>query len=228
MNIFKSRNTEMIYKVNRELKSDLSILVQNGEVTITAPWMLSNNEINKIVEEKKIWIMNKLEEYDKKMENKNYVKSKQVIIFNKQFELKVLYKNVNISELTLEDNDIKVILPKKYKKIGNRQILDLLVEKMYIEISKNEVEQVMEKTRINMGFAPEDYDICIMKDTLAKCIDQEKILINPYIAMYHKDVLNYVVVSQFCKLKFQRRTKGYYNLLEKYIPDYKRFEKYDF
>lgn len=228
MNIFKSKNREMIYKVNRDFRKDFSIQVQNGEVTISSPWTLSNTDINRIVEEKKIWIMNKLEQYEKRVENQKYIKSEKVMIFNKQFELKVSYKNIQVSELNLEDEDIKVVLPKKYKKIGNRQILDLLIEKMYIEIAKKEVEQVMEKTRITMGFAPEDYDICIMKDTLAKCIDQEKILINPYIAVYSKDVLNYVVVSQFCKLKFQRRTKGFYNLLEKYIPDYKRYEKYEF
>ena len=39
-------------------KNNLSISVQNGEVVVCAPWYLSRNQIQKIVEEKRNWIIN--------------------------------------------------------------------------------------------------------------------------------------------------------------------------
>lgn len=54
---------------------------------------------------------------------------------------------------------IKISLPNKYKKANNEKILDMAIDKMYEQIAKVEVERAMEKTRILLGFAPEDYEI---------------------------------------------------------------------
>ena len=61
--------------------------------------------------------------------------------------------------LDVEDDTIKLTLQNKYKKMNNTQMLDLAIEKMYESIAKVEIERAMEKTRIMLGFAPEDYKI---------------------------------------------------------------------
>ena len=50
----------------------------------------------------------------------------------------------------------------------------MAIDKMYEQIAKVEVERAMEKTRILLGFAPEDYEIKKMSDTFGKCENKRK------------------------------------------------------
>lgn len=139
------------------------------------------------------------------------------------YKVKIVYKNIKITELDVENKTIKISLPNKYKKMSNKEILDLAIEKMYEQIANVEIERAMEKTRIMVGFAPEEYEIVKMK-TLGKC-ENKKITINPEIVKYNRKVIDYVVLHQYCHLKHKNHTKAFFKMLEEYLPDYKKCEE---
>ncbi len=138
------------------------------------------------------------------------------------YKVKIVYKNTKITELDIEGKTIKISLPNKYKKISNTEILDLAIEKMYEQIAKIEVERAMEKTRIMLGFAPEEYEVKKI-ETLGKC-ENKKITINPEIVKYNRKIIDYVVLHQYCHLKYKTHSKRFFNMLEKYNPNYKECE----
>ena len=146
-----------------------------------------------------------------------------VKIFGKDFRLRIFYNNLRIPELNLLGRDIQVILPNKYKKIGNVKILNLALEKMYETIAKDEIEKTMEKTRIMLGFAPEDYEIKNMHGILAKCSEDKKITINPEIIKYDREVIEFIVLHEFCHLKYKTHCRKFYELIEKYMPNYRLY-----
>lgn len=147
-----------------------------------------------------------------------------VKIFGENISVKVIYTKIKNPELELQGKAINVFLPNKYKKGGNIAIVKLAIEKMYDEIARIEIEKVMEETRIMLnGLAPENYEIRRMSNRLAKCSADRIITINPEIIKYKKDVLKYVVLYEFCHLKYKSRVKGFYQMLEKYLPDYERY-----
>ncbi len=148
-----------------------------------------------------------------------------VKIFGKNFRLRISYKNLKVSELNLLGRDIQVYLPNKYKKIGNYRILNLALDKMYEAIAKDEIERVMEKTRIMLGFAPEDYEVKKVYGTLATCTEDKKITINPEIVKYDRKVIEYIVLHEFCHLKYKTHSKRFYDMLAKYMPDYKKYAR---
>lgn len=147
-----------------------------------------------------------------------------VKVLGNDYRVKIVYKNVKIARLDVEEDTIKITLQNKYKKINNTQILDLAIEKMYESIAKVEIERAMEKTRIMLGFAPEDYKIEKLKNELGKCIDKN-IIIDPTIVMYKREIIDYIVLHQYCHLKFKTHAKGFYNMLKKYCPNYEKYEK---
>lgn len=146
-----------------------------------------------------------------------------VPILGVDYKVKIEYKNIKITELDIEKKTIKISLPNRYKKINNKDILDLAIEKMYEQIAKVEIERAMEKTRIMLGFAPDEYEIKKM-ETLGKC-EEQKIIINPEIVTYNRNVIDYVVLHQYCHLKYKKHTKSFFNMLEKYLPSYKTCEE---
>ena len=113
-------------------------------------------------------------------------------------------------------------MPIKYKKMDNSDVVGIMLEKMYDRIAEEEIENIMEKTRIMLGFAPEDYEIKRIKDRLAKCDEDKKITINPDITVYSRKTIEYIVLHQYCHLKYKTHAKGFYDLIKRYMPDYEK------
>lgn len=220
MSIFGRKENVITYTVNKAVNRNMYITVQNGEVVVNAPWYFTSNKIQQIVQEKKNWILSKMQEYEENLSNIQSVK-----IFGKNYDVQVEYKNIKAPELNLRENyKIEIILPAKYKKVGNEQILKMSIEKMYEQIANTEIEDIMEKTRKMLGIAPEDYEIRKMEKTLGKCEDG-KITINPELMQYKREVIEYVVAHEFCHLKYKTHGKRFYQIIEKYIPEYKKYER---
>lgn len=146
-----------------------------------------------------------------------------VPVLGVDYRVKIVYKNIKITELDVEEKTIKISLPNKYKKMSNAAILDLAIEKMYEQIANVEIERAMEKTRIMVGFAPEEFEIKDMK-VFGKYEDN-KIMINPQIVKYGRKIIDYVVLHQYCHLKYKTHCRAFYDLLKKYEPDYKYYDE---
>lgn len=147
-----------------------------------------------------------------------------VPVLGTDYKVKIIYKNIKVAELDVEDKIIKISLPNKYKKASNERILDIAIDKMYEQIAKVEVERAMEKTRILLGFAPEDYEIRKMSEELGRC-EENKITINPEIVKYDREVIDYIVLHEYCHLKYKSHCKSFENMIEKYEPNYKKYER---
>lgn len=150
---------------------------------------------------------------------------KSVKIFGKTISLNIIYSKIKNPELDLVGNIINVYLPNKYKKMGNVAILKLAIDKMYEEIARVEIENVMEETRIMMnGLAPENYIIRRIPNKLAKTLEMKTIIINPEIVKYDKRVLKYVVLHEFCHLKYKTHSKGFFEMMETYMENYDEYD----
>ena len=152
----------------------------------------------------------------------NSIERHPVPVLGIDYRVKIVYKNIKITELDVDNKTIKISLPNKYKKMSNTAILDLAIEKMYEQIANVEIERAMEKTRIMLGFAPEEFQIEKMS-SLGKC-ENSKITINPEVVKYGRKIIDYVVLHQYCHLKYKTHCKAFYKLLVKYEPDYERYE----
>ena len=141
MSIFGRKSNVITYTVNKAVNTSMYITVQNGEVVVNAPWYFTANKIQQIVQEKKNWILSKMQECDENLSNMQSVK-----IFGKNYDIQVNYEKIKNPELNLKENyKIQIILPIKYRKVGNEQVLKMTIEKMYEQIAENEIEDIMEK-----------------------------------------------------------------------------------
>ena len=83
----------------------------------------------------------------------------------------------------------------------------------------------MEETRIMLkGVAPENYIIKRIPNKLAKTLKDKIIIINPEIVKYDKEILKYVILYEFCHLKYKTNTKKFWDMLQKYMPTYEEYE----
>lgn len=153
-----------------------------------------------------------------------------VCILGAIHQLHLYYRNVKTSTINFINRTIEAILPNKFRKLQTSEILKLLVEKLYEKIAEQEIERAMEKTRLLLGFAPEDYEIKRLDNNqIGTCFtDEKKIIINPDIVKYDRKTIEYVVLHEFCHLKYKTHCKGFWQMIKKYMPDYEKYQEIDF
>jgi len=212
------------YTVNKNFNNELYLSVQNGEVVIKAPWYYTNTQIQDIIEEKRQWILNKIKQYEEAQEKK-YIRNEIVKLLGDDCKVIVNYKNLKKPTLTVEGKDIKICLPNKYKKLDREEILVKLIEKLYDMVAQKEIEMSMERVRKLVGFAPEDYEIKRVEKKMGDCIqEKELIIINPDIVKYDRETIDYIVLHQFCHLKYKTHSKKFIETLKENVKDYKKYE----
>lgn len=211
------------YTVNKNLNNELYLSVQNGEVVIKAPWYYTNNQIQEIIEEKRQWILNKIKSYELSQEKK-YIRNEIIKLLGEDCKVKINYRNLKKPILTVEGKNITICLPNKYRKLNRDEILVKLVEKLYDLVAKKEIEIMMEKIRKELCFAPEDYEIKRIGKNMAECeTDKAIIYINPDIVKYDKETIEYILIHQFCHLKYKTHSKKFNKMIEKYINNHNKY-----
>ena len=150
---------------------------------------------------------------------------KTVKIFGEEYLVKVTYEKIKNPELNLNGNIINVYLPNKYKKNKNLEIVKIALDKMYDEIARIEIEKVMEETRIKLkGLAPENYKIKRIPNKLAKMTLDKTLIINPEIVKCEKKVLKYVILYEFCHLKYKTNCKSLFEMMNQHMSNLEEFD----
>ena len=164
---------------------------------------------------------NKIIDLRKPVEIKTYL---TVSVLGKSLNLNINYKKIKVTELDMNDNEVNLFLPMRYKEAGTVDIVSEAIKKMYDEIADIEIANSMEKIRVMLGFAPEDYELKRMKESFIKNNRNRTITINPDIAKYSKKIIETSLIQAFCKTRFKENSKDYQNLLKRSIEKYENFE----
>ena len=226
MKKIKYLNKTIAYTVSKARIKNIYISIENGEVVIKAPWYATSNQIQEIVESKKEWIMKKLAEYQVSPRKvKDFADGENFQILGENYCLNIYYKDINNAILNVDDGKITIILPLEYADNDNTEQISKMIEKMYYMIAEREVETSMEKMRKLVGLAPEEYVIKKIKTAWGKCSSARKITINQDLVMYSRKAVDYVILHEICHLKYMNHSKNFWNMVEKYMPDYKDAEK---
>ena len=150
---------------------------------------------------------------------------KTVEIFGEKISVKVNYSNIKNPELNLVDNIIDVCLPNKYRKNGNLEIVQIAIDKMYDEIARIEIENVMEETRVMLnGLAPENYKIKRIPNKLARLSADKTLIINPEIVKYDKNILKYIILYEFCHLKYKTNCRSLFEMMASCMENCEEYE----
>ena len=163
----------------------------------------------------------KIIDLSKPVEIKTYL---TVSVLGKSLNLNINYKKINVPELDLGEKDVNIYLPMRYKESGTVDIVSMAIQKMYDEIAQIEIANSMEKIRVILGFAPEDYKIVRMNNNFIKNKKNKTITINPDIVKYNRKIIETTLVQAFCKTKFKENSKDYKELLKYSIEKYENYQ----
>ena len=50
------------------------------------------------------------------------------------------------------------------------------------------------------------------------------IIINPELFQFKREIIEYVIIHEFCHLKYKSHGKRFLEMVQKYVPNYKKYD----
>ena len=215
------------YKTSKTIK----IYFKEDCLTVTKSPYIYKREVDKLIKinEKKIY-----EEYKKIAEKKRLKNGRwetgQIILYKgEEYIIDISYHERNIIKLKIEDESktFKIILPKQMQKDEEVPCIQKAVRKVFKENTENVLRQKLpywsNVTNINFN----SVKVRDAKTRYGSCIPKTKTLhFTSRLIMLKEEAIDAVIVHELCHIVHPNHSKEFYNLVEKYIPNYKEIDKY--
>lgn len=211
-----SKNLE--YELVRSKIKNMYILIRNGKVIVKAPNNISENRIKDFINSKEDWINKKLKEFEKKsFKEKSYVSGEVFKVLGNDYILNIEYGDFEKASVNLDNGYINICVSENCETVKIKE----LIEKMYYKIALMIVDKSVKMWKSTLKIAPDVVVIKKLKTAWGKCNSKRKITINPDLMKYDQRVIDYVVLHEFCHLRYMNHSKDFWNMVSKYMPDYK-------
>lgn len=214
------KNKLIEYEVIKSKIKNLYIHIKDGKVIVKAPARVKDKDIKRAVEEKKKWIYEKLENLSKQ----EYKQGSKVLLLGREYPLKIKFIRQNTADIYIENGNMVAEIPKKYKKEYAKRIEELL-DDVYMKVAEKEVDMAMQIVTRIVGIKPNKYRIRKLKTAWGTCTSNKNITINSSLMKYDRTVIQYVVLHEICHLKYMNHSKEFWNMVEKYMKDYREIRK---
>ena len=106
---------------------------------------------------------------------------------------------------------------------GNK--IEKIINKMYMQIIQKQLDYTMKKVTNMVGLAPKKYRVRDMKSAWGSCSSTKNISIALKLIEYSPKAFEYVVLHEVCHLKHMNHSKQFWQMVEGYMPDYKKYKK---
>ena len=211
-----SKNLE--YELVRSKIKNMYILIRKGKVIVKAPNNISENRIKDFINSKEDWINKKLKEFEKKsFKEKSYVSGEVFKVLGNDYILNIEYGDFEKASVNLDNGYINICVSENCETVKIKE----LIEKMYYKIALMIVDKSVKMWKSTLKIAPDVVVIKKLKTAWGKCNSKGKITINPDLMKYDQRVVDYVVLHEFCHLRYMNHSKDFWNMVSKYMPDYK-------
>ncbi|WIV11655.1 SprT family zinc-dependent metalloprotease [Proteiniborus sp. MB09-C3] len=222
--LLETQNSAIYYSLIRTKRKTIGITVDiNGEVKISVPLRISENQIAEVVEKRSNWILKKLREVQEIKKNevfKQYVNGEKLLYLGKEYELKVVEQELYEDKVRVQSDIITVYLPQGLEGENKKQIVkeELLewYKKCFVEI----IGKRIKKYSLELELAPHKVVIKDQKTIWGSCSSKGNINLNWKLVMAPISIIDYVVVHEMCHLKVMNHSKDFWDEVGLMMPDY--------
>lgn len=214
------------YYIDRGNRRNSYIQIKEDKVIVKVPKFVSDRYITELINNKSNWILKNLSKYKTSIrKEKTYKTGETIYVLGKQYILNILKQDIKRSRIYINNNNVIVIIPSTISKYDEEDKVKLIVDKYYKLIAKEEVKSAMDDLTSRTGLYPSDITIKNLKATWGICSSKKHISINQNLMMFSRHSIEYVCLHELCHLKYMNHSQDFWQLVSKYMPDYKDAEK---
>lgn len=159
-----------------------------------------------------------------------------------EIQYEITYSKIKNVYIQIKEGKVIIKAPKRINKKELEKIIENKSEwiKRSLEKSKQKQErtekytkeqfkEIVEKQANNLiketELVPNRVRIRDIKYAWGTCSANKNITINYKLIKYSKQAIRYVILHELCHLKYMNHSKDFWNLVEKYMPNYKEVKK---
>ena len=218
------------YEVHRKKVKNINLRIKpNMEIYISVPMNLHRDYIENFIRSKEGWIksvLKKVEDVKEKQKGFEYKTGEIHKFLGKEYNLTVKTGNFNSVNLVNNEKKPNIILTVNENILENIDEKKKIMEKWYFENAKKLFPQFMEKWLKILDQNVEKVAIKPMKTRWGSCNYVKKyITLKTELIKRTPFEIEYVVLHELTHLKYPNHGKGFYNYVERYMPNYKIAEK---
>ena len=202
----------MEYEIIRKKIKNIYMRIKDGKVIVTAPYRISQKEIERLVNEKSKWISKQLV----KQEKINNNKKNTMVIVGKVYPIIEHKSNRNYIELGNDEVNIYLC---------NRDEKDTLIKQFYRKCAQKQYITTIKKMVEKTGLEPNSWRVRDIQYAWGSCSSKRNITLSLNLIQKREELIEYVVVHELCHLKHMNHSTDFWNLVGKYIPNYKEYRK---
>ena len=202
----------------------LRVLPPNGNVKVSAPSFISDEEIVNFIRLKKDWILKK-QRYIRENNIKaplKYDNGEKHYLWGKEYTLQLI-KNDNVKHVLLDKEKSILYLP-----IAKRSTIEKrkkTLDEFYRNQMKIAIPPVLDKCTKIVGKTPSEVKIRNMKNWGNCRYHDKRITLNLNLAKKDIECLEYVMIHELCHLIEFNHSKKFKMLMDKYCPNWKEIKK---
>lgn len=212
--------TTINYSVKRTERKTLAIEVHpDNSVWVIAPQHTEENEIQSRVEKKASWIAKQQRFFDGRPEKayeKEWVSGENIFYLGRQYRLKI---HVGEPDVKLAGKYLNVTVKNKEDKTK----IAALVDTWYLNHARRKFEErmlllhpILERENLTMN----SLMIRKLEKRWGSCTKKGNIVVNAELIKTPINCIDYVLIHEICHLKHHDHSNKFWNLLNKYCPDW--------
>ena len=161
---------------------------------------------------------------------------------NTILEYEIKYSKIKNIYIQIKNGKIIIKAPKRVSKKEIEKIIEqksewiqktlekeIKKQKKKELYTKEEFKKIIEKNANELiketGLKPNKITIKQIKYAWGSCSSKKNITLNLELIKYSQQAIRYVILHELCHLKYMNHSKDFWNLVEKYMPDYKQIKK---
>lgn len=218
------------YEVHRKKVKNINLRIKpNMEIYISVPMNLHRDYIENFIRSKEEWIksvLKKVEDVKEKQKGFEYKNGEIYKFLGKEYNLIVRTGNFNGVSLKNDAKSNIMILTVNENIFENIDEKKKIMEKWYFENAKKLFLKFVEKWLEILDEHVEKVAIKPMKTRWGSCNYVKKYInLNTELIKRTPFEIEYVILHELTHLKYPNHGKGFYNYIERYMPNYKVAEK---
>jgi len=218
------------YEVHRKKVKNINLRIKpNMEIYISVPMNLHRDYIENFIRSKEEWIksvLKKVEDVKEKQKGFEYKNGEIYKFLGKEYNLIVRTGNFNGVSLKNDAKSNVMILTVNENIFENIDEKKKVMEKWYFENAKKLFLKFVEKWLEILDEHVEKVAIKPMKTRWGSCNYVKKYInLNTELMKRTPFEIEYVILHELTHLKYPNHGKGFYNYIERYMPNYKVAEK---
>ena len=157
-------------------------------------------------------------------------------------EYQIKYSKIKNIYIQIKDGQVIIKAPKKVSKKEIEKLIEqksewiqkslekekkkqskqaLYTKEQFKQIVTSNANELIKET----GLMPNKITIKQIKYAWGSCSSKKNITINLELIKYSEQAIRYVILHEFCHIKYMNHSKDFWNLVEKYMPNYKQVKK---